>query len=170
MMTNATRKKAIRHIVSALLSGVFSEREVDQVSSALMTDAHFVAELGLALRMVSQQLSGRANIRGPVPLDKKEPRVTTGALRTAQLVKRLGISRRELLNIIAVVLPEAAVSFKNERLTTLQMISRAITGLNHEKRSRFFDELRSRASTSTSKVDPYLDLITKRLDQQDVSR
>ena len=170
MMTNATRKKAIRHIVSALLSGVFSDREVEEVSFALMTDAHFVAELGSVFRRVSQQLSSWPDIPGGVPPEEREPRATTRALRLAQFVKRLGITRRELFNIIGGILPEAIDASTDERLTNVQILSRVLRDLDQAKRVKLLQELRRGRSPNTSNEDPYLDLITKKLDQRDVSR
>ena len=163
-MKAATRQKVTRHLVSALLSGVFSDREVEEISSALVRRDDFVTDLGFALREVTHQLSGQAKARRSQSTGEKRQQRTTSAEEAAELVKRLGITQRELLSIIGEISPEIAISLQSKRLPTVGILERVFRDQNFDKRALLMKELVNRVAANPANGDSYLDLITKKLE------
>ena len=164
-MKTAIRQKATRHLVSALLSGIFTDREVEEISSALIKRDDFVVDLGLALREVTQQLSVRAKVGRTETPEVKRQQFSTPTEEAAQMVKHLGITQRELLSIIGEISPESALSLEGKRLPTAGILERFFRNQTAEKRAVLLKELMNRAAAKPANGDPYLDLITKKLEQ-----
>lgn len=164
-MKAATRQKATRHLVSALLSGVFSDREVGEISSALIRRDDFVTDLGFALREVTQQLSGQAKTGRKHAVVEPSQKWTTPAEEAAEVVKRLGITQRELLSIIGEIAPEIAISLQSKRLPTVEILERFFRNQSDDHRALLLKGLMGRISAKPANGDPYLDLITKKLEQ-----
>lgn len=162
-MKAATRQKAIRHLVSALLSGVFSEREIDDISSALIRRDDFVADLGSALRQVAQQLSEREKPGRKEPATEEHQQAIPPFEMAAESVKHLGITQRELLSIIEEISPEFAISRGSKRLPTAGILERFFRNQPADKRALLLKELTRRLSIKPTNGDSYLELITKKL-------
>src|ERR1022692_945186 len=56
MMTSSTKQKAIRAIIGALISGSFSETEIEEISRVFVDSSDFGTDLGALLKGVSESL------------------------------------------------------------------------------------------------------------------
>ena len=164
-MKTATRQKATRHLVSALLSGVFSDREVAEISSALVRRDDFVIDLGFALRDVAEQLSGQAKTgRSQITAGKRRPR-TTPAEQAGETVSTSGITQRELLHIISEISPGFALSLRSKRLSTAGILARFFRDHGDDQRAALMKVLAARSPAAPKNGDSYLDLITRKLER-----
>jgi len=163
MIKTSTRQKALRHVVSALLSGAFTDREINEISSALVHRDEFVSELGLALRDVTQRLSAQGK-QGRADTREKQGRLLTSSItkKAVALVKRNGITQSELLSIMEGISPGTTRTVEGKRLSTAKVLDLFLSH-NFEKRAMLLEELKRIAAKSEG-GDSYLDLITKKLE------
>jgi len=162
-MTPTTRKKAKRHLLSACLSGVFTEREISELSHALMSDKEFTSDLGCSLQKLANQLSGGDSPGRHVETSGRN----TYSEITKDLTRRiseLGITQRELLSLMHEVSPEVAVSLEGKRLPTIELIDRFVRDQNAEQIRGLINLLLKRPEKRSSGHDPYLDIISKKLE------
>lgn len=165
-MTSTIRKKAKRHLLSALLSGVFSDREISEISAALIRGDDFAPELGRTLRQIADQITDSVE-RQPRHDSKVEIlEFTSPEAEAMDLVKLLGMTQRELISLISQIAPEAAASLMSKRLPTVGIIGRFFRNQTTERGDELIEALKKRAAALRSTgADPYLDLISKKLEQ-----
>jgi hypothetical protein len=160
-MKASVRQKAIRHLASALLSGVFTDREIDEISRALIHRDEFTVELGFVTKDMNHQLASRARAARPEMFDEQANHNSPPA-KAARLMRDAGITQLDLLDIIWEIAPEVAESLKRKRWPTIRMLELFFRSQSRDKHAKLFKELAKRAPASVN-TDPYLDLITDRL-------
>ena len=161
-MTSSTKQKAIRAIIGALISGSFSETEIEEISRVFVDSSDFGTDLGALLKGVSESL------RASKKFDKKalKPKQSRSApLREAlSLLEHIGISRKELGDILLQIDPGMASLFESNKLAVSDLLGRFFTA-NAEKADVLLNKLRSLPRQPTGPEDPYLKLIDKKLDK-----
>lgn len=162
-MKNVIRQKAVRHLVSALLSGVFTEREVDDIARALIGRDDFTAEVGFIVKDISYQLSSRIRAARPDSLEDSDLEISSPPERAARLMKEAKLTQQDLLEIIGRITPDMARSLQRKRWPTARMLELFFRNQPRDKHGKLFKELARRAPPGTN-TDPYLDLITGRLE------
>ncbi len=168
-MKSSTREKTIRNIIASVLSSDLSERELNELAESFMMRDSLILEIGMMLKDFSSRLSSLNHGRR---IDLDETEITSSPLSSsevAELVKAAGIPQVELLHIIGEVSPELANALSHKRLTTTALIERIFRDISPNRRQRILKTISLHVKARNPIGDPYLDLITNKLNRSDVS-
>ena len=162
-MKPTTRRKVKRHLLSALLSGAFSDEELKEVAESLIKEDISIADLGHNLIQIVSQLSHPEN-DGRTASKREENALYSPAVEEAvQLAKKAGVVQRELLSIIGEIAPETVIFYENKRWKTIRIIDHFLSTQGEMKHQQLVSALRNRVRHTTGDSDPYLDLISKKI-------
>lgn len=160
-MRSTTRKRLIRLITSALISGDFSRNEVEEIALALES-GDVLSDVATIFREVFWRIEIENDAKSPADdSDFTNYRAQRYADLVYDVVQRRRMSREELLNLMKRVDSNAGFALKSVKVPIRQLLFLFFSQAPQNKVSRFFDLLGVPFSDEPA-TDKYLDAITNR--------